>query len=380
MRLFLLLVTLLCLPFCSWGRPQSLTLNLTQIKQDSHAQVVNLYFSAEKPVKIRSYTLANPQRLVIDVKGANNFAHHLSSANLAKTPIKQVRSAVLGSQSLRLVLDLKSTRVYHWKMVCNLPQISQPISFPSMKRSKEIIVVIDPGHGGKDPGAIGNNNYKEKNVVLAIAKKLQNMINQQPGFKAVLTRDGDFYLTLRERLNIARQNKADMFIAIHADAYDDPFAHGVSVYALSLRGATSEAARWIAARENQSELMGGVELADKNDVLRSVLINLSQSATIQASLTIGQNLLNNIKPFANLHHQRMEQAAFVVLKSPDIPSLLVETGFLSNSIEERKLNLPKYQYNLAQAIMLGVKEYFIARPPRGTWLASQENLKYYKKG
>lgn len=376
MRLLLLIVTWLCLPLSSWGQ----TLNLIQAIPDSRAQVVSLYFSAEKPVKFRSYTLQNPQRLVIDVNGAENFTHHLSSANLANTPIKKIRSTALNSQNFRIVLDLKSQKSYHWKIVCNTPSIVKPVSFPSLQRAKEIIVVIDPGHGGKDPGAIGNNNYQEKDVVLAIAKKLQTIINKQPGFKAVMTRNGDYYLTLRERLNIARQNKADMFIAIHADAYDDPFANGVSVYALSLRGATSEAARWIATRENQSELMGGVELADKNDVLRSVLINLSQSATIQASLTIGQNLLNNIKPFANLHHQRMEQAAFVVLKSPDIPSLLVETGFLSNSIEERKLTLPNYQYNLAQAIMHGVKEYFIARPPRGTWLASQENLKYYKKG
>jgi N-acetylmuramoyl-L-alanine amidase len=256
--------------------------------------------------------------------------------------------------------------------------ISKPIHFPKANRSKEIIVVIDPGHGGKDPGAIGDHDLKEKDVVLAIAKKLQGVINKQPGFKAVMTRDGDYYLTLRERLNIARQNKADMFIAIHADAVDDPFAHGVSVYALSLRGATSEAARWAAARENQSALMGGVELADKGDVLRSVLINLSQSATIQASLTIGQNLLANIKPFANLHYQHMEQAAFVVLKSPDIPSLLVETGFLSNAVEEKKLNYAHYQLNLAQAMMRGIKKYFISRPPRGTSLASQENPPHYK--
>ncbi len=369
MRRLLLLMVWLCLPMYAWGQ----TLNLTQIKHNTRSRTVNIYFSAEKPVKFRSYTLQNPSRLVIDIKGVSSFSHQVSAANLVDMPIKKIRSAALNAQSIRVVLDLKSAKNYHWNIVCNTPVFSKPIPLPSLKRSKEIIVVIDPGHGGKDPGAIGANNYKEKDVVLAIAKKLQNMVNKQPGFKAILTRNADNYLTLRERLNIARQNKADMFIAIHADAYADPFAQGVSVFALSLRGATSEAARWIATRENQSELMGGVELADKNDVLRSVLINLSQTATIQASLAIGQNLLNNIKPFANLHHQHMEQAAFVVLKSPDIPSLLVETGFLSNSIEEKKLNLPHYQYNLAQAIMLGIKQYFIARPPRGTWLASQGN-------
>lgn len=243
---------------------------------------------------------------------------------------------------------------------------------------RAIVVVIDPGHGGKDPGAVGIKQIHEKEIVLHIAKKLQTLINQQPGFKAVLTREGDYYLTLRERLAIARKNKADMFIAIHADAYTDPNAHGVSVFALSNRGATSEAARWLATRENQSELMGGVDLPNKQDPLRSVLINLSQNATIQASLMIGQEMLDHIHPLAHLHHIHLEQAAFVVLKSPDIPSLLVETGFLSNGQEEHKLNDQYYQQNLARAMMMGIKKYFTKRPPPGTWLAAQDN--HHKDG
>lgn len=237
---------------------------------------------------------------------------------------------------------------------------------------RDIVVVVDPGHGGKDPGATGYHGTHEKNVVLAISRDIQRDINETPGFKAYLTRTGDYFVTLRGRLNIARQDKADMFVAIHADAYRDDSAQGVSVFALSERGATGEAARWLASRENQSELMGGVSLDDKSDMLRSVLINLSQTATVQSSLQIGQDLTQNIGYFAQLHHgHRVEQAAFVVLKSPDIPSLLIETGFISNIYEEARLNNPAYQNRLAQAISQGICEYFKSHPPRGTFLAER---------
>lgn len=240
------------------------------------------------------------------------------------------------------------------------------------KKLRQIIVVIDPGHGGKDPGATGRRGSHEKNVVLAISKRLKSLIDKQPGFRAVLTRKGDYYLTLRRRLDIARANKADMFIAIHADAYKNRRSHGASVFALSQRGATSEAARWLAKRENASELMGGVELSDKGHLLRSVLLDLSQAATIGASIKIGDQLLHSLKGVTVLHHSRVEQAAFVVLKSPDIPSLLVETGFISNSREERNLNSSRYQQRLAKALMAGIMRYFNQYPPRGSWLAYQK--------
>lgn len=239
-------------------------------------------------------------------------------------------------------------------------------------RARDVIVVIDPGHGGKDPGATGYHGTHEKNVVLAISRDVQRDIDEQPGFKAVLTRTGDYFIPLRGRLAIARNNKADMFVAIHADASPDSSAQGVSVFALSERGATSEEARWLASRENQSELMGGVSLGDKSNMLKSVLINLSQTATVQSSLQIGEDLAQNIGHFAELHHgHRVEQAAFVVLKSPDIPSLLIETGFISNTYEESRLNSSMYQNRLAQAIAQGICEYFRAHPPRGTYLAQR---------
>ena len=194
------------------------------------------------------------------------------------------------------------------------------------------------------------------------------MINAVPGFAAVLTRNGDYYLTLRQRLAIARKRKANMFVAIHADAFSNHTAHGVSVFALSLRGATSEAARWLAHNENRSEYLGNVPLHNKNKTLRSVLLDLSQNATISTSIKIGRQIIANVKTYAHLHHPNVEQAAFVVLKAPDIPSLLVESGFLSNPQEERRLKSPHYQNLVATSISQGIIQYFIAHPPQGTKL------------
>jgi N-acetylmuramoyl-L-alanine amidase len=234
-------------------------------------------------------------------------------------------------------------------------------------KTRRIVIVIDPGHGGKDPGAAGPHGTVEKNVVLQIAKELQRLLNEQSGFSAVLTRNTDHYISLRKRLAIARKNHADMFIAIHADAYHHEHATGASIYALSQRGATSEAARWLAEKENESELGGlGSELADKDAILRSVLIDLSQTHTIESSLQIGDTVLQELGKFARLHHPKVEQAAFVVLKSPDIPSILVETGFLSNPSEENKLVKVAYQHQTAYAIKEGIRRYFELNPPGGT--------------
>jgi N-acetylmuramoyl-L-alanine amidase len=246
-----------------------------------------------------------------------------------------------------------------------------PVSVPLKLR--DVVVVVDPGHGGKDPGAIGRLGTREKDVVLLIAKALQKKINQQPGFRAILTRRDDRYVSLRQRLAIARAHKADMFISVHADAFKNRKAHGASVYALSQRGATSEAARWLATRENRSELMGGVDLSDKGRMLKSILLDLSQTATISASLEIGGDILQALGRVGSLHHKVVEQAAFVVLKSPDIPSLLVETGFISNRQEEFHLRSPRYRAQVAGAIMQGISRYFVSHPPRNSWLA------YYRK-
>ena len=235
------------------------------------------------------------------------------------------------------------------------------LPLPLPHRSRDVIIVIDPGHGGHDPGhgghdpgATGPGGIYEKDIVLKISNDLKKDINQQSGFKAYLTRNGDYYLTLRQRLALARQYKADMFIAIHADSYKGHEAHGASVFALSSRGATSEAARWLAKKENKSEFMGGVNLTDKNNLLKSVLINLSQTATIHASLLIGEQIIHALNSTSSLHHRCVEQAAFVVLKSPDIASLLVETGFISNSYEEHRLLNRIYQQRIASSLMQGI--------------------------
>ncbi len=233
---------------------------------------------------------------------------------------------------------------------------------------RNVIIVLDAGHGGKDPGARGPRKSREKDVVLAITLKLKQLIDRQPGMHAVLTRSGDYYIGLRQRLDMARKYNGDVFVSIHADAFNNPHSNGASVFALSQSGATSEAARWIAEKENYSEL-GGVNLGDlddRNGVVRSVLIDLSQTATINAGLQMGGRVLNQLDSFTRLHNNKVEQARFMVLKSPDIPSILVETGFISNPIEERNLTSSSYQTRLSQAIFQGIKGYFWENPPHGT--------------
>lgn len=247
------------------------------------------------------------------------------------------------------------------------------------KGLRDVIVVLDAGHGGKDPGAKGPRNSKEKQVVLAITLKLKQLIDRQPGMRAVLTRSGDYYVGLRQRLDKAREYNGDIFVSIHADAFNNTHSSGASVFALSQSGATSEAARWIAEKENYSEL-GGVNLGDLDDsngVVRSVLIDLSQTATINSSLQMGGQVLSQLNQFTRLHNHRVEQARFMVLKSPDIPSILVETGFISNPIEERNLTSSNYQTRLSQAIFHGIKEYFWSNPPHGTRIEAMVSSKFH---
>lgn len=236
------------------------------------------------------------------------------------------------------------------------------VSTTRSNRNQPIVVVLDPGHGGKDPGTMGSMGVREKDVVLAISKYVAEILNQDKGFRAVLTRTDDYFIPLRGRLNIARKDHANMFVAIHADAYINSYATGASVFALSAHGASSEAARWLAEKENYSEL-GGVSLNDKSNVLRSVLIDLSQTATITSSLQLGRHVLAQLNRVTKLHRGFVEQAPFMVLKNPDIPSLLVETGFLSNPLEEQRLRDPYYQRKIAGAIAEGIKTYFQNNPP-----------------
>jgi N-acetylmuramoyl-L-alanine amidase len=226
-----------------------------------------------------------------------------------------------------------------------------------------ITIAIDAGHGGEDPGARGRAGTLEKNITLSIAQKLKERIETEPNMRAVLTRDGDFFIPLHMRVEKARRVKADLFVSIHADAFVKPSANGSSVFALSERGATSVAARWLAKQENDADLIGGVNLGIKDPYLKQTLLDLSQTASINDSLKLGKAVLQEMGGINRLHKNYVEQAGFAVLKAPDIPSILIETAFISNPDEERKLRDPAYQNKMAEAIFNGIKRYFSKNPP-----------------
>jgi len=321
----------------------------------------------------KAFVLTGPDRLVLDLQAtvaASTVAAGIKPGRL----LKGVRQAKRGN-ALRLVLDLTHSAThktfllppaeqYGHRLVIDLQDGGGAVAGTTVKapvrtaRSKvDFVVVLDPGHGGEDPGARGRRGTLEKTVVLQIARRLKEKIDSQPGMRAELTRNGDYFLSLRQRIGKARKHGADLFVSIHADAFRSPKAHGSSVYVLSDRGASSEAARWLAAKENASDLIGGVSLDDKDAVVRSVLLDLAQNATIEDSLTVGQHLVGALKKVGRLHKSTVQHAGFVVLKSPDIPSVLVETAFISNPEEENKLRSSKHQRVLAQALFKGIRQY-----------------------
>lgn len=364
-------------------------LQAIQVKQQ--AGKTSLLFTLDTAIAHKVFTLTNPDRVVVDFNDTN-LAFNLNQLNLNSHLIKLVRSGHPNPHTLRLVFEVRNAvklsatpwnraqgarHAFSLDMSTNgsYAVINHPTAQPHFTaarqapyRPRSVVVVLDPGHGGKDPGASGPRRTKEKNVTLAIALKLKQIIDRQPGMRAVLTRHGDYYVGLRERLTIARKYNGDMFISIHADAFINQQSNGASVFALSQRGATSEAARWLAEKENYSEL-GGVNLKDLDDqsgLVREVLIDLSQTATIGASLHMGERVLRNLNTMTSLHNHKVEQARFMVLKSPDIPSILVETGFISNPREEKNLTDNRYQQRLTQAIFQGLKTYFQDYPPNHT--------------
>jgi N-acetylmuramoyl-L-alanine amidase len=349
------------------------------------------------------FTLSNPERVVIDLDDAQSRVD-LKSFSLSEAGIQQVRTGhpkpgvfrvvfdmtrpvtvksflvpQLLSREVQLVVDIFSVskkpnpvvakvipQKLPQKIAAKLPE-KTVVTTAKITKLRRVIIAIDAGHGGKDPGTTGLHGAKEKNIVLSIALQLAALINKEPNMHAVLTRSGDYFMTLRGRLAVAHQNKADILIAIHADAYVNDQQSGVSVYALSHHGATSEAARWLAKRENISAV-GGVDLGDMDDqsvVLRSVLIDLEQTATIRDSLWLGTAVLSALENVTKLHDIHVEQAPFVVLKSPDIPSILVETGFLSNPREEARLSNKAYQSLLAHALLSGIQAYLVHHPIAG---------------
>jgi N-acetylmuramoyl-L-alanine amidase len=281
-----------------------------------------------------------------------------------------------GPYGHRLVLDLYASPA---PAVASAPSASKPVHDKPVLtledvRGRDIVIAIDAGHGGEDSGAVGYRGTYEKKVVLQIAKKLKELVDAEPGMKGVLVRTGDYYIPLRKRMQIARKHRADFFVSIHADAFRDKRARGSSVFVLSNKGASSEAARWLANSENQADLVGGVSLDDKDNVLASVLLDLSQAATMQVSHEVAQQTASNLGRIGKMHSRNVQKARFMVLKSPDIPSMLVETAFISNPEEEQKLRDPKHQQRIAKAVLTGIRTYFHNSPPPGTWLASRDKV------
>ena len=349
-------------------------------------------FDVSGPVEHKLELLSNPTRLVVDIGNAK-MTNTISKPVSTDKFLQNIRTAAKGESDLRFVFDLKKNiemrsfllqpnRQYGHRLVVDLydennqKEVSRVITQADNRRSKDVVIAIDAGHGGDDPGAMGPHGVREKDVTLQIAKNLANLINQEYGMKAVLIREGDYFLRLRNRIEKAREHKADLFVSIHADAFKDPRVKGSSVYILSNRGASSEAARWLAERENASDLVGGVSLDDKDNVLASVLLDLSQTASLEASIGVADRVLAGLKKLGKTHKKHVQSAGFAVLKSPDIPSILVETAYISNPEEEKKLKDAHYQTKLAKALLSGLKGYFSDYAPEGTLLASVANRKH----
>lgn len=360
---------------------------VSSVTPDGNLRIV---FPLNERTTFTSFRLDSPPRLVVDIPRAQ-LRQKVQSLAITGKNVSGVRLGTQQGTDLRVVVDLvksvpASTALVKGKsgyeLVILISQggtavskdkaivrgaetvISENSSVQVAKQvpKKNIVIVIDPGHGGKDPGAIGPSNTREKDVVLAIGKALRDRINREPGMRAVMTRDSDRFIPLRERVLIAQRQKADMFVSIHADAALNRSAWGASVYVLSTKGASSEAARLLAEKENRSDIIAGVKMSDKDNAIASMLLDISQDATIESSHELGKQILSQLQRDTKLHKRNVERANFAVLKAPDIPSVLVETGFISNASDEKKLRSSAHQGKLADDMMKGIRAYFKKRP------------------
>ncbi len=379
---------------------------------------------SDEVLKVSHQLLTNPHRLVVDVEGlelTNTLKELVAKVKSNDPYVSHVRVGQFQSRVVRLVFDLKESiqpqlfslepvGSYQNRLVFDLyPTVANdplmelvrssskksaaldledPIGAIARKEAlrqdkqdksnkddsahtsdakspykRLLTIAIDPGHGGEDPGAIGKRGSREKDIVLAIARKLKEKIEQEPDMRSYLTRDGDYFVPLHTRVNKARRVQADLFVSVHADAFVQPHAKGASVFALSQQGATSTAARWLANKENNADLIGGLNIKSQDKQVAQLLLDMSTTAQIKDSLKLGDAVLKQIGGFAKLHKKHVEQASFAVLKAPDVPSILIETAFISNPEEEARLNDVEYQEQIASAILKGIRSYFAKNPP-----------------
>ncbi|WP_395609915.1 N-acetylmuramoyl-L-alanine amidase [Pseudomonas sp. B22129] len=362
---------------------------------------LRLVLDLSGPVQYKTFSLTSPERLIIDLSGAG-LSGDFSQLVLKNSGITSIRSGHFGKGDTRIVLDLAAPMQLNsfllppqdgqgHRLVLDLTSATHaprqiaaepaPLVAPVDKAhpKRDIIVVVDPGHGGKDPGAVGSKGQREKDVVLSIAQLLAKRLKREKGFDVKLVRNDDFFVPLRKRVDIARQHKADMFISVHADAAPRLTASGASVYALSEGGATSATARFMAQRENGADLLGAttlLNLKDKDPMLAGVILDMSMNATIASSLQLGSSVLGSLQNITTLHQKRVEQAGFAVLKSPDVPSILVETGFISNTQDAQRLVTARHQQAVADGLFEGLKKYFQKNPPMNSymaWVQEQQN-------
>jgi N-acetylmuramoyl-L-alanine amidase len=365
--LFLICIGLLLPQFAASSTPVSVK-NLRVWNAPDNTRVV-LDLSSGIDHRITSFS--NPDRIAIDLKNAKltkGIPHEIKN----NPYIKRFRYGNYSKSITRIVIDLKKpvrvksftlkpNNVYGYRLVVDLfdkkKTAAKKVVRPPAKRAGIVTIAIDAGHGGEDFGASGKKKTREKKVVLSIAKELKKLVDKDPSMRSFLTRKGDYYVSLRNRTRAARKANADLFVSIHADAFRRSSARGASVYALSKSGASSETARWLANKENAADLVGGASISDREDVVAGVLLDMQMDKTLEYSLSFGGQVLKEMRKIAKLHSKSVQQAGFVVLKSPDIPSVLVETGFISNPYEERKLRSSKYQKQVARAIYNGIKQF-----------------------
>jgi N-acetylmuramoyl-L-alanine amidase len=354
---------------------------------DSHTRAV---LDVSGPVDYRVFSLSDPERLVVDIRNARIAGE--AGKIVGDGVLSGVRFAPRNDTDLRVVFDLNHAvenrsfllppaQRYGHRLVVDLlpPEQAEPVVERRITEQpgepRDVLIAIDPGHGGEDPGAIGPSGTYEKDIVLAVSKKLADVVNATPGYRAMLIRDTDFYVPHRKRFEMAREARADLFVSVHADAFYDRSVRGSSVFVLSERGASSEAARYLASAHDDSDLIGGVPISDKDEMLKSVLLDLSQGATQEMSFHAADSVLAELGRLGKTHKVHVEKANFAVLRSPDVPSMLVETAFISNPDEERRLKDPNYQRSLARAIFSGVNRFFDRYPPPGTLIAERGTRK-----